>query len=48
MTKLGLYAGIAYGLAQDGVALLEGQEVSYVEWVRRIVSPRKTSVDYAA
>lgn len=35
MTKVGLYAGLTYGYAQDALALLQGKRVSYVEAARR-------------
>jgi len=31
MIKLGIYAGVGYGFAQDGLALLHGQKVTYIE-----------------
>jgi len=31
MTKLGLFCGLGYGLLQDGMKLLQGQRVGYVD-----------------
>lgn len=31
MTKLGLFCGMGYGLLQDGMKLLQGQRVGYVD-----------------
>jgi len=36
--KMGLIAGLSYGLLQDGLALLKGQKVGYVERIKGITS----------
>ena len=36
MIKLGIYAGIGYGLSQDALALIHGQHVSYVDKLRDV------------
>jgi hypothetical protein len=39
MTKFGMLAGLTYGFAQDGLALLQGKEVGYVAWATRLITP---------
>ena len=39
MTKFGMLAGLTYGFAQDGLALLQGKEVGYIAWATRRRAP---------
>jgi len=48
MTKFGMLAGLTYGFAQDGLALLQGKEVGYVAWAtKRNVPAAKPLTDLA-
>jgi len=44
MTKFGMLAGLTYGFAQDGLALLQGKEVGYVAWAIRRGGPAQKPV----
>ncbi|OMP86290.1 hypothetical protein BK809_0003460 [Diplodia seriata] len=49
--KMGLVVGLGYGLLQDGVTLLKGQRLSYVEYIRniptRVEDRRQRKIDQA-
>ncbi|KAL1652087.1 hypothetical protein SLS58_000211 [Diplodia intermedia] len=49
--KMGLMVGLGYGLLQDGVTLLKGQRLSYVEYIRniptRVEDRRQRKIDQA-
>jgi hypothetical protein len=36
--KMGLVAGLSYGLIQDGLALMKGQKVGYIERIKGVKS----------
>lgn len=33
MTKVGFFGGLVYGLSQDTMTILEGNHLSYVDWI---------------
>jgi hypothetical protein len=35
---MGLVVGLGYGLTQDALALLKGQRVGYVDWMRGLAT----------
>jgi len=45
VAKMGIKAGLGYGLLQDAVSIWRGRRLGYVEFVKRQLSPRGTTTD---
>ena len=42
---MSLKVSLAYGLAQDGIALLKGQKLGYVEFIKRRLGMGAADID---